>query len=714
MKTAHCQNIAIILSASFFIFIWIPFSTYLNNIYDFDVPIQGLVLPFLGAFTIISTFFSIAYLLLGKYGKIVPISGVCLIIYGYIMIHATGPYHYILMGHGSWKQFSQEDRYILLLILTLVALSYILWKKWKTALPLLSSGFTLFFSVMFVITSYDYYSKKSYISTHIGHGYDIGLLSSKENVLLFLLDEVENDILAEVIRESPEFQKSFSEFTFYNNLISNFGSTIPSLYSIFNGNLFDNQTSYFDHVQSNTEFNNHIFKIFTDNGYQSSLYGFHSHTMRFDSDYIHNSIPIIYPYREKTARLVEVSAILLLPTFWKSYFYDNGIWKLSSRNKETISYRSHNKNTEGYDLYKQVRNNKPGIGDRDTFTTRLLLENMRIYWDVPIFKAYYFKGAHSPFNLTKEGKIREPIVSRESYKEKLYYKLTLLLKIIEKIKYLGIWDSSTIIVTSDHGAARGEDFKKISVPGDHLNTYTAKYLAQKRLAASLMIKKPHNGSQKEMTFNTRPTSLVELKDIAIAAAKNSSPPLHRALRRGITYNWFPKTDHFLNNFSEFIVKEKIHDNTSWIFYHTHEKGQPANCLFTGGKEIDILYELFQPEVETTQKNFSFKFDLPSEIDKEHNLFADIIFEFSSDPCKNCQFKVDVEDNTKKYSKTLTHPPFGSGTYSLVVPLRGQVNSSFIKIHSPSTTNRFKLEKVTVIGQKDKYISKSSNDKRFVN
>lgn len=63
-------------------------------------------------------------------------------------------------------------------------------------------------------------------------------LSTDENIVVFLLDRLDTDYMAETLETYPELNQKLDGFTFYKNNISEYGSTFPSVSTMLTGHYY--------------------------------------------------------------------------------------------------------------------------------------------------------------------------------------------------------------------------------------------------------------------------------------------------------------------------------------------------------------------------------------------------------------------------------------------------------------------------------------------
>ena len=69
----------------------------------------------------------------------------------------------------------------------------------------------------------------------------------------------------------------------------------------------------------------------------------------------------------------------------------------------------------------------------------------------PAFRFYHLRGVHSPWLLDEDLKIRRLPKNRGGYKRQAVATIKIVSRFLQKLKNLGVYDQSLIIVSADHG-----------------------------------------------------------------------------------------------------------------------------------------------------------------------------------------------------------------------------------------------------------------------
>jgi hypothetical protein len=240
---------------------------------------------------------------------------------------------------------------------------------------------------------------------------------------------------------------------------------------------------------------------------------------------------------------------------------------------------------------------------------------------------------------------------------------------LAKLKELGIYDSSAIVLLGDHGSGRTADTRKYF--GD------SEILPVKARGNPLLMVKPFKSDRDDMTFNSSPVSFETLhKDVhSLIDLAQTLPDRNLVARRYVWYQWTAKFMDYLPDYREYMVIGDSALNRSWMPIHIHHQGFPEreNCIYRANDEVytysrDGIHLLDASTVQLGKTNgashllVSLKFDNP-----EHNFFSEV--EVNSG--EKLLLKVRLETLGKHF------------TESINIPLDSSEARQF-KLSSPST------------------------------
>lgn len=270
--------------------------------------------------------------------------------------------------------------------------------------------------------------------------------STEENVFVFILDYMDYDYVEAIYNEDPGFFDDFEGFTGYTNAVSMFGRTRPSVCNILTGYTEDAYLVRGKEFMKNAWItqDTHILDVLKEQGYKIEMYA----SMReiFDSgetavDYVANlaqkeegTVTILPGAMLK--KLMYLSAYRYAPTMMKPFF-----WEYTSFYNEGVYL------INGIQQDKSVLSPTDRFKSENSFACGLLAEATAKRTE-KCFKFYHLDGSHAPCYLNRKGEYTGTLT--DEY-EQTWGCLTLMKKVFDRMKELGIYENATIIVTADHG-----------------------------------------------------------------------------------------------------------------------------------------------------------------------------------------------------------------------------------------------------------------------
>lgn len=260
--------------------------------------------------------------------------------------------------------------------------------------------------------------------------------SSEHNVFVFLLDRLDYDCITEVLKSNPEFFDKLDGFTSYTNAISEFARTLPGANHILTGyeeNVYiDKAEDFLDKSWSYTGKN--ILEVINNAGYDIDIYSTVTTMFGTPSNYTNlvsniSSDTSIINYSQLVSNMSMVSAYRYAPTALKPFF-----WCYSDDLNEGIYVKS-----TRYEI--------------DELRFAEDIENITLSSDEKFFKFYHFNGPHAPYILNADGTKNEFGTTRL---EQTMGCFNILYRTFDKMKELGIYEDSEIIIVADHGEAKSD------------------------------------------------------------------------------------------------------------------------------------------------------------------------------------------------------------------------------------------------------------------
>lgn len=266
-------------------------------------------------------------------------------------------------------------------------------------------------------------------------------LGSESNVILFIMDKYANDGFEERLNEDPHFADCLKDFTYYDNMNSRYAYTSPSIAYILTG--FDNLHEYMDDLKFKdnafqSEKTKEIYGAMHNQGYKTYFYtlDMDGHIFRdakcFDDIFDNLGVRETKVDRGLLFRLLlKMSIYKSVPTIVKPKFE-----VMTHSFRGVVDYIDANESDYyNYDYYMKLMDE--GLSIEEGVGKKLIVEHL--------------SGAHDPFTLGGDGEYLGASDDEELLAPTQKGIMLILSKYFDELKELGLYDSSTIIIMSDHG-----------------------------------------------------------------------------------------------------------------------------------------------------------------------------------------------------------------------------------------------------------------------
>lgn len=260
--------------------------------------------------------------------------------------------------------------------------------------------------------------------------------SGGQNVLFLVLDALQSDVVAELIDADPgHFDRALSGFTFFRDHLGAFPTTKFSVPAMLASEVYRNRVSSWDHIARSMD-ERSVLGTLVERGFEVDLM---SISRPFVRGPVTRSWVVPRPYVPiedrrgfAAAQLLDLSLFRQLPHAVKPWLYNEQNWRFQARSD--VRARSH-----------QAVNSHAFLTD---FARR-----MTVSGTAPRVKYLHVGGAHLPIVQDAECRFLGGVIDadRASYRAQATCTLRSLETVLERLRALGLYDDSLIVVTSDHG-----------------------------------------------------------------------------------------------------------------------------------------------------------------------------------------------------------------------------------------------------------------------
>lgn len=284
-------------------------------------------------------------------------------------------------------------------------------------------------SLTYMVISVDFPSGEEKFVLTTDHALE---LNSKKNVVVFVLDWFDRQVMDEILEKDPGFDKDLKDFICYRNASSCYAFTAQSVpYMLTHVGWKDamNEEQYIEYAYENGSLLTDIVEqgysvgVYTDAGYvakpATELLVNYSDDIRIRLGYIRTVSVMSRTSKYKMAPFAAKKAFHYMTSDINEIVVDSGIW---NTNNDVV-------------FYEMLGNDGLSVVREDG------LEGA--------FRFFHMKGAHSLFTMDDEcRKIAGDGGNRISQSMGA---LRIVYKYIENMKRLGVYDEAAIIITADHG-----------------------------------------------------------------------------------------------------------------------------------------------------------------------------------------------------------------------------------------------------------------------
>lgn len=318
--------------------------------------------------------------------------------------------------------------------------------------------------------------------------------SSKRNVIHVILDGFQSDIFQEIIDRDAQWRSRLSGFTFFPQATASYSNTFLSLPALWSGELFTNQGPVHDYMSRALEGMNIPNALYA-RGYRLDIATGTWWVKKTDKFANYYQIPT--PYTGSQKRYAKTSAVFVLdlalfrcsPQPLKEWIYNGQSWFLTSR------------------LFKESRARYEHLAGNAFL--RDLTENAAVDGETAIYKFIHVITPHPPLVVERDcgfsGKVLP--LTRENFTNQAVCTLNSVGALLDKLKRIGVYDSSLIMIHADHGTDllfRRKDTPELI----RVRSGTEDVLIKGAPFALLLIKPPD--AKGEMRFSEAEVQLTDL------------------------------------------------------------------------------------------------------------------------------------------------------------------------------------------------------------
>lgn len=333
-------------------------------------------------------------------------------------------------------------------------------------------------------------------------------LSRGTNIIHLVLDGFPSEIFAEVMDRQPAVpDRDFSGFVFFPDHLGSFRSTRGSMPAMLAGVNYRNEAPFND-FRARVWRRSSIFSVLARQGYSIHSITFHPGEQPPSSigrRAVRYQIPTPYADRRTyerfaAAQVLDLTLFRHAPTGLKRRIYNDDRWVLQQWTGSTA---------------RQVRQSNH-LAFLDDLTRRLAVAS-----DQPVYLFLHVIPPHPPVVLDSSCTfVGQQPLTRATFAGQAACVITHVRGFLDRLRALGVYDSSAILLTADHGWALdrpGHPLEGILTPGGRLDRIASEAMPL------LAVKLPGDGGPLRTSY--APTSLTDLPATIAALAGGPPQPL---------------------------------------------------------------------------------------------------------------------------------------------------------------------------------------------
>jgi hypothetical protein len=412
--------------------------------------------------------------------------------------------------------------------------------------------------------------------------------SSSQNIIHVILDELQSGVFQEIVEGDYDYySRMFEGFTFFKETAGSFPTTIMSLPAFMSGKIYKNDVpirDFIDTIFTGKTVSNTLYE----NGYEVDLiipipwYSKGKYT---------NSYQIPVPYGE-SVQLHEARNALFMLELVLFRHSPHFLKKILTSSQFTFSFLGfQNKKTEHYEAERHFAH-KAFLTD--------MTDHMSIGRSRPVYKLIHVTTTHWPAVLNDDCQYAGEVLPWQWENIRVQAKCSLdhFLKLLKKLKMIGVYDDSFIIIQADHGywhiPESSGQFSLKNVPKKTDTVFkNREYFAQVVCSSNplLAVKPPRsNGalvySDAQTQLTDIPATITSFLDLEEGFPGKSVFEIDESVTRERPFHYYDrlnrKGDAYFERMDEYIISGPVSNRNSWRFVKplsTKEKYQVTKIDF---------------------------------------------------------------------------------------------------------------------------------------
>ena len=383
--------------------------------------------------------------------------------------------------------------------------------------------------------------------------------SDTRNVIHIVLDGFQSDIFEEIVEDSNRYRDALQGFTFFKEAITSSTVTYLSVPSFMSATTYRNHIPVWRFKQEALEGTNMV-QVLANAGYQVDMASATNFSLNFHRTGNYYHIPRPFRGKKETEKwhagfMSDLSLFRSAPHFVKVAIHNQQAWLISSTILELSGLEF--KHFSGNEFLRH-------------FTEKSLLGR-----NGPVYKYIHLITPHPPL-VVAEGDIPawKPLkFTRENHMRQSAFTLDRIVTLLDRLRTLNIYDSSLIIIQSDHGS--GASFKMQEAGSDRWIDSLKSNLMVWGGVLPLLLVKPANSdeplkvSEAPVELNDIPATVTGLLGLPhdfggsnVFAVKSGEERQRKFYREMSKRGQAARTGYF-ESLQEYVISGSVFRESSW-------------------------------------------------------------------------------------------------------------------------------------------------------
>lgn len=276
-------------------------------------------------------------------------------------------------------------------------------------------------------------------------------LSSERNVLVFILDTFQSDLFAEIVAGNPHWREALDGFTYFPDATSAFPKTYASVPSILTGRAFDNSEPFPTFLRE-AYLGDSAPRVLKSHGFDVRYRSFTWQPYFAHPDVADNLAALgsggraDWMRQKESVQLENLLLFRLAPFAAKRWVFNDNQFRLQ------VPPAPEDRPGDRYALADAQRVYSAGNKVEDLVFLDRMLAFLNTGCERPAFRVFHLLGTHAPFQLDPDLRfVGRGDLERGPYLDQGAAMLRLMELVFDRLRDLGAYDNSLILVLGDHG-----------------------------------------------------------------------------------------------------------------------------------------------------------------------------------------------------------------------------------------------------------------------